>query len=234
MHPGVGCKDPAHRCPAGWYRCRYHPRKEVILYRSGHLIPPGRASLCDCRCPKGIVRVRAASQHTRVGRDEGVCPYGRGCIRGGARELAGGGCWASANWQGRSPQPALPSAGRGAGMSPVSGRGGAARVAARRGPQPCSGAGAEPRRASGSARREGPAALARSAAGRDRPGPRRGAETDAWHLWRGRWSFPRCHTEMAQQGFHECINPAVYLSSVIAPLDLKCRMLGCISWQAIN
>lgn len=216
MHPGVGCRDPSHRC-------RHHPREEVVLYRRGHLILPGRARLCDCRCLKGIARVRAASQHTRVGRDEGVCPYGRGCIRGGERELAGGGCWASANWQGGFPQPALPSASGGAGVSPVSGRGGAARSRT-----------AEPRgRAAAPAGRDRLPAPA-PPPGRDRPGPRRSAETDAWHLWRERWSFPRCHTEMAQQGFHEFINTAVYLCSVVAPLDLKCRILGCISWQAIN
>lgn len=49
----------------------------------GHFILPGKASLCGCKCPKGTARAWAVSQHTPVGRDEGVCPYGRGCIREG-------------------------------------------------------------------------------------------------------------------------------------------------------
>lgn len=78
-----------------------------------------------------------------------------------------------------------------------------------------------------------------SAAGRDRRGPRRSAEPGAWHLRRGRRSFSRCHTDRTRpkyhsRGFHKFTNTAVYFSSVIAPRDLKCRVLGCISWEAVN
>lgn len=75
------------------------------------------ARLCGCRCRRGTARLWAVSRHTPVGRDEGSALTGEAAEEG---ELAEGGCRASANLRGRCPQPALPSAGRGAGVAPVS------------------------------------------------------------------------------------------------------------------
>lgn len=140
LYPGVGAPrgsdggtlTPSHGCPAGRYR--RHPR-EVITEGALH---PSRNSEAVC------FQVSEGAS-TGVGRDEEICLYERGCIRGGERELAGGVCCASANLQGGSSEPALPSASRGAGVSAVS----PARVAlsegqGRRGPQVYSGAGVEP------------------------------------------------------------------------------------------
>lgn len=149
----------------------------------GQLILPGRDSTpVWLQVSEGDSAGVAVFQHTPGRRDERVCPYGRGCVRGGERELAENGCRELAG----SVPPACPSLGEpGRRCLPcVPGADGTVRGAGAAGPQLHSGAGVEPT-ASGSVRREGPAALSLSAAGRDRRGPRRRAEPDAWRLRRG-------------------------------------------------
>lgn len=72
-----------------------------------------------------------------------------------------------------------------------------------------------------------------------RPGASGGAELDAAPPSRGRRSLPRCRTEpcateMAQQRVLQVCKHGSVLSSIVAPLDLKCRILGRVLWQMIN